>query len=177
MVAALVCRDCNQGFEAKRSDALRCVTCHRAHRKEYLREYEHGHRRGICPDCGRDIAARANRCRPCENKIRVQRYVGGANPNWRNGRTHAYGYTFVRTKTGNGGGAAYTAEHRLVWEAAHGPLPEGYVVHHLNGIKEDNRLENLAAMARREHNPRLIVAPYEARIKELEERLASLGAA
>jgi len=34
-------------------------------------------------------------------------------------------------------------EHRYVWEKAHGPIPEGYHVHHRNGVKTDNRLENL----------------------------------
>lgn len=36
--------------------------------------------------------------------------------------------------------------HRLVWEEAHGPLPEGWHVHHLNGDTLDNRLENLVAL-------------------------------
>lgn len=34
-------------------------------------------------------------------------------------------------------------EHRLVWENAHGPIPAGMVIHHRNGDKADNRLENL----------------------------------
>lgn len=34
-------------------------------------------------------------------------------------------------------------QHRLVWEQAHGPLPSGATVHHRNGDKLDNRLENL----------------------------------
>lgn len=42
-------------------------------------------------------------------------------------------------------------EHRLVWEAAYGPIPEGCCVHHLNEDKLDNRLENLVCMSRSEH--------------------------
>lgn len=34
-------------------------------------------------------------------------------------------------------------EHRLVWEKANGPIPEGYLVHHINGDRLDNRLKNL----------------------------------
>jgi hypothetical protein len=34
-------------------------------------------------------------------------------------------------------------EHDLVWEQAHGPIPVGFVVHHVNHDKLDNRLENL----------------------------------
>ncbi len=42
--------------------------------------------------------------------------------------------------------------HRYTWEQAHGKLAPGMVVHHINGKKNDNRLENLVAMPRRKHN-------------------------
>lgn len=35
--------------------------------------------------------------------------------------------------------------HRLVWEAVHGPIAPGVQINHLNGVKTDNRIENLAA--------------------------------
>jgi hypothetical protein len=34
--------------------------------------------------------------------------------------------------------------HRMVWVAAHGPIPDGLVIAHLNNDKQDNRVENLA---------------------------------
>lgn len=34
-------------------------------------------------------------------------------------------------------------EHDLVWERTHGPIPAGFVVHHVNHDKLDNRIENL----------------------------------
>ena len=43
-------------------------------------------------------------------------------------------------------------EHRLVWEEANGPIPSGYLVHHRNEDRSDNRLENLQLMTRAEHN-------------------------
>ena len=33
--------------------------------------------------------------------------------------------------------------HDWVWEQANGPIPDGLQIHHVNGDKEDNRLENL----------------------------------
>lgn len=43
------------------------------------------------------------------------------------------------------------AEHRYVWEMAHGPIPEGHEIHHLNGDRADNRLENLECVQGNAH--------------------------
>lgn len=62
-------------------------------------------------------------------------------------------------------------EHIYVWEREWGPLPKGWVVHHLNGIKDDNRIENLQAMPRIHHSPIKIIEPFRERIRELEKEL------
>lgn len=33
--------------------------------------------------------------------------------------------------------------HRLLWEAANGPIPKGMQINHKNGVKTDNRLSNM----------------------------------
>lgn len=45
----------------------------------------------------------------------------------------------------------YIREHRFIWEKHHGPIPKGMHVHHKNGIKTDNRIENLELMDPIEH--------------------------
>lgn len=36
--------------------------------------------------------------------------------------------------------------HRIVWVAAHGPVPDGYQIDHVNAQKDDNRIANLEAV-------------------------------
>jgi hypothetical protein len=41
--------------------------------------------------------------------------------------------------------------HRVIWEKANGPVPEGYEIHHINGNHYDNNLDNLIALSAKEH--------------------------
>lgn len=46
----------------------------------------------------------------------------------------------------------YIREHRVVWEEANGRiLGQDETVHHINGVKDDNRPENLIALSRSDH--------------------------
>lgn len=42
--------------------------------------------------------------------------------------------------------------HRLVYEKYKGAIPFGFVVHHLNGNREDNRIENLGCIRHEVHS-------------------------
>jgi len=99
-----------------------------------------------CGDCGKIQGEHARRnktelCRQCW----LARNPRANALNYRGGCT-AGGYKLVMID------GKYVPEHRLVWEAAHGKLPDGWVVHHINGEKLDNRLENLIALPRKKHN-------------------------
>lgn len=46
----------------------------------------------------------------------------------------------------------YVMEHILVWEIETGVrLPDNCCIHHLNGVKSDNRIENLCLMLHKAH--------------------------
>lgn len=49
-------------------------------------------------------------------------------------------------------GRKYAYEHRLVWQRHHGPIPKGFHVHHINGNRKDNSLENLELLPSSEHH-------------------------
>jgi hypothetical protein len=46
------------------------------------------------------------------------------------------------------------ALHRAIWENAHGPIPKGYMVHHIDHNPLNNALENLECVSRAEHAKR-----------------------
>jgi hypothetical protein len=55
------------------------------------------------------------------------------------------GYLRVRLAPNN---QKHLSVHRLVWQTFNGPIPAGLMINHLNGIKTDNRLENLELCTR-----------------------------
>ena len=38
-----------------------------------------------------------------------------------------------------------------LWESKNGKVPNGYVIHHINKISDDDRLDNLVCLTRKEH--------------------------
>ncbi len=64
----------------------------------------------------------------------------------------------------------YISQHLDVWEAVHGkPLPDGWHIHHINGIRDDNRPVNLVGLSSKKHG--LILRVLQERIQKLEALL------
>lgn len=152
-------------------------------RREYNRKYREAHKHP-CARCGKTITIGKVYCHSCTMKRlwasgvrnKSQALKGSRNPNWKGGVKHTNrGYVHIKQpnhpRVDNGG---YVLEHILVWEKVHGkPLPEGWLIHHLNGIKDDNRPANLVAMPNKKHY--LVLQAKAKRIQELEALLSNQG--
>ena len=126
----------------------------------------HKHTQGYAYNKGRT-------CKVCDKPITNYNKSGLCpihKPSKKTGSSYltAQGYRFILVD------GKFIPEHRYVWEQANGqPLPKGWVVHHLNGLKSDNRPANLKGLPRRKHSSGLVLKTYQGRIKELELIIAS----
>lgn len=72
--------------------------------------------------------------------------------NWRGGKRNFRGYITIYSPDHPFNNQKYVFEHRLVMEKKLGRyLAKDEIVHHINGIKTDNRPENLQVLKRGEH--------------------------
>ena len=133
---------------------------------------------GTCPDCGKKVWRKISRCRSCSWKYRIEQ--GQVNPYsfpprekhpyWKGGRCKtSSGHISIVYSRDHPRAKKYgrILEHIIVWEKANDKLlPGGWIIHHLNGIPDDNRVSNLVALPKKKHY--LVVEAKAKRIQELE---------
>lgn len=102
------------------------------------------------------------------NFINGHNQCGEMHPRWKGGRRidcRGYWVATARTHKRAYGGRFY--EHILIWEKFHNKeVPKGHIIHHINGVKTDNRIENLVAMSSKHHD--MLIPLLEKRIRDLE---------
>ncbi len=107
-----------------------------------------------CKKCGRIIGKKKHICPEVSPMKGIHRY-GKESPNWKGGRMKINGYIWIYSpEHPYRWRSNYVAEHRLVIEANIGRfLFPWEIIHHINGIREDNRIENLKLLQNLgEHN-------------------------
>jgi hypothetical protein len=99
-------------------------------------------KRRSCLGCGTDIQHPAKRCPPCfKETVSAEKHW-----NWQGGRTVHQGYVRLSgyREHPNASKNGSISEHILVMTRHIGrPLTKGETVHHKNGVRDDNRIENL----------------------------------
>jgi len=75
------------------------------------------------------------------------------------GRNDAKAYVFVIDKKGN-----KVRRCKYIWEQQNGEMPKGKMIHHIDGNKKNDAIENLQLCSRKEHRLLHISIEKEARI-------------
>jgi len=140
-------------------------------------------RTNSCIDCGRPIKPTNKRCASCnyknpERNMKLSiRQLGNKNHCWKGGRTTTSdGYIKIKMighcladKRG------YVLEHRLIASKKYNLiLKPTDIVHHLNGVRSDNRFENLVITDKKGNGEKTFIKCLQNRIKELESKLSRL---
>ena len=136
-----------------------------------------------CVICGKEIKvspSQEERKKCCSYKCdKIRRrgfYAGKNNPAYKGGKVlDKTGYVRMRGKARN----ECRYEHQVIMEKFLGrPLKQGEEVHHINGVKDDNRLENLFVLDKKDHSRKhfelfILVQKQEAIIKMLQDKLTT----
>lgn len=152
-----ICITCEKPFEEKRIEQINCSrSCNaKYHNKQLGEKFE-------CPKClvcGKPTR-RESRAKYCSALCQGIAKQGENHHNWKGGRrVHSEGYVYIYSPNHPFcDKEKRVLEHRLIIEEKIGRyLDKKEIVHHINTIKNDNRVENLVLISSqaehlKEHN-------------------------
>lgn len=166
------------------------------YRADGIAQTKHKYVWAACEECGepRWVAAvgsenkpRSRRCQDCGHRdashkeafqrlLKVQKREG--HPNWKGGRFLSRGYWLTRLDEDNffypmADQDGYVREHRLIMaKQLKRRLLPWEVVHHKNGVKGDNRIQNLELISAQKYH--FVDSRIKAYINRLENEVAQL---
>ncbi len=144
-----------------------------------------------CPQCGKErwqyIRFKGKLCPECGSPKGGQHRRSINNGNWSGGKRYAEGYIFITVdenhpffsmaKKATNANHFEIAEHRLVMAQHLGRvLTDDELVHHINGNRSDNRIENLQLLRYNQHHAFLVLDELQNRYRILEARVTLLEA-
>ena len=139
-----------------------------------------------CSYCGKIVqrnlhALKRNKCNycsfSCRGKWLAKNKRAEKHPNWKGGRCKGSGgyIKIFKPDYCNSDSKGYILEHRYILEQKlERSLKRKEVVHHLNGIRDDNRPENSYLTTINDHVTNTVQKIYMARIKALEYLVANI---
>ncbi len=114
---------------------LVCIGC------GVVREFNHKKRESL-----ENYQRRRPYCIPCGHRNRIAT-LGKHGPGWKGGRFKTRkGYIRIYVEGG------YVFEHRYIFEKMCGEIPRNHVIHHIDGDKENNQIENLMCLSKKDHD-------------------------
>lgn len=145
-----------------------------------------------CRQCGsvswvghkKDLSRVCLNCHRLNSRIDRQNTIGSKHPRWKGGRFLNHGgYVLAKLEADSPyypmqNKGSYVFEHRLVMAMSLGRCLEPWeTVHHKNGIRTDNRLDNLKLLPKAGHNTQshAYIRLLEDRIKDLETLVLMLN--
>lgn len=160
------CINCNKPFNYRTSGQQQCRECWIKMDKKGSNCPNWKGGNPLCADCKIILNTRnryVKRCWKCFKKWNIQ--TGRKPHNWKGFQMKSgYRTVYVSRKR------PHVLEHRYVMEQHIGrQLKTEEIVHHLNGIKHDNRIENLTLTNRKEHEHCTFIKQLQKRIRELEK--------